>query len=400
MQPTDFEDFFSNENQNLLATFSKLNFDKAVLKIASSKNVFKQQLVQQLSAYRKVESKLPTWISTNNILFPPSINLEQCSSEFTAKYKSELVSGELLIDLTGGFGIDAYFYSKCFKSVVYIERDKALTELVSWNFQQLNAQNIFVINQDANHFLKSFKSDISSKQICFYIDPARRNSKNDKMVRFTDCEPNIVDLLPTLFQFADTVLLKSSPMHDIDLALKELKNVAEVHVVSVKNECKELLFLLKNNHSQSTHFKTINIYPSQIQKFDFIKEAEQNAIIDFSETLNYLYEPNASILKAGSFKLICEKFNIFKISSNSHFYTSNELISDFPGRIFEIKSKFDASEKLKYFSDNKANIICRNFPLSPEEVKKKYKINDGGNQFLICFKDKNDKPALFVGQTI
>lgn len=392
------EDFFSEDNQNLIQELSLISIDKAILKLKSQKNIFSEQIIQQLTAKEKIKDKLPTWLATKNILFPPNLNLEQSSSEITADFKSKITTNQLLIDLTGGFGIDSYYFSKTYKSVYYVEKNENLFEIVKHNFKKLLQENITLINQDCITFLENFKTKLLQKEIVFYIDPARRDASNNKMVIFSETEPNILQLLPKLLTYANTVLLKASPMLDIDLAIKELQNITDIFVVSVKNECKELLFLIQKENQKAIKIHTINISKNKTEILTFEKKQELESQISYQTPLKYLYEPNASILKSGAFKWVGLTNNCFKIAPNTHLYTSETANLDFQGKIFEIVETINITEIKSYLKSNQINVICRNYPLTPQEIKKKYKIIDGGDLYLICFKDYKHKPLTILAK--
>jgi len=252
--------------------------------------------------------------------------MEQCSSEQTASYKSKLVLGNSLIDLTGGFGIDSYYFSKEFKEVTYIEQNRELYDVVKQNFNNLKADNIELINATAEEFLNTTdkKADI------VYIDPSRRN-QNQRVFKLDECTPNIIEFSAEIFTIADKILVKTAPLLDIKQTLKDLKNVTNIWVISVFNDCKEILYLLEKGVINEPQIHTVNL-TNQNQKFSFDYEQEQNTQVTYSEPLNYLYEPNASILKSGAFNSITEIFNLKKIAPNTHLYTSKKLIDFFPGR--------------------------------------------------------------------
>jgi hypothetical protein len=251
-----------------------------------------------------------------------------------------------------------------------------------------------VKNLDSVEYLKTMPA-----VDCIFLDPARRDQSGRKTVAFSDCEPNVTEILPLLLEKADTTLLKTSPMLDISLALSELKNVAEVYIVAVENECKELLFLLKKELSGEPTITAVNLNNhKETQLLSFTHTEEQNAMCSFAETLQtYLYEPNASILKSGAFKILSQKYALKKLHPNSHLYTSGVLHSDFPGRIFTVESYFSLNKK--EFKESlkdikKANITVRNFPETVENLRKKLKLSDGGDVFLFATTLKNNEKVI------
>ncbi len=391
----NFELFFEKNNKTIEA-YKKMPLQNVIFKISDSKTDDKEQILLQIVSLNKVSTKLPTWCNTPKILFPPSIHLEQSSSEIAADFKSKIVSNQLLIDLTGGYGVDAYFFSKRNKDVIYIEKYEKLFDISSWNFIQLKSNNITSINIDCDTFLNTFKSNVDAKEIMVYIDPARRDLNNNKMVSLQETEPNIVTLLPKIFKIATKVLIKTSPMLDIDTAIRELNNITLIYIVSIKNECKELLFLVEKDANVEPKILAINIENDTISEFSFYKNDEVAAIPNYSIPLIYLYEPSASMLKSGAFKLIATKNNLFKIAPNTHLYTSENINIDFQGKIFEIVADISLKQIKKYIIDNKINVITRNYPMTSQEVKSKYNLIDGGNYYLICFKNqKNITQTLF-----
>jgi len=339
----------------------------------------------QISGRRKAKFKIPLYYNTEDILYPAGFSVEQCSSEETAIFKARILEANLesrttLVDLTGGFGIDTFYLSKTFKHVTCVERNAELLEYTQHNHHLLGAENIGHVNTSAEDFLTS----LSQKVDCFFIDPARRTASDKKVFRFADCEPNVVGLLPKIFPHSDYVMIKAAPLLDLLEGIRELKHVKHVWVVAVKNEVKELLFLCEKNLSNEPTISAANL-ESNHEPFEFKSSDEKQTQSHFSNPLQYLYEPNASILKAGAFKLIGKRFNLTKLSVNTHLYTSNDLVNNFPGRIFKVGAlmKSDSKEIAAKFPDQKANVITRNYPLTPVELKKKLNLQDGGDKYLI-----------------
>ncbi len=338
--------------------------------------------VRQIEGWQKAQGKLPTLAACPDFIFPSQLSMEQCSSESTAAYKSLLFNSKSVVDITGGLGIDAYYISQHATSVDYVERGEELSNIAQHNFAALSAYNVATRCGDGVQFLQNTSQHFDA----IYLDPARRDSNKNKVVRLADCEPNVLEYLDFFFSKADEVVLKASPMLDIVQALRELKLVTEVHVVAVKNECKELLFVCKKEESRPL-IRCVNIRVDEMQQFDFTLEEENSATSQYAEQpKRYLYEPNVSLLKAGAFKLPCIRFALQKLHPDTHLYTSDTLISDFPGRIFEVQQTFalnDAELKF-YLPDMMANIAVRNFPVSVADIRKKYKIKDGGNVYLFA----------------
>ena len=372
--------------------FAHANDDekKLLLKHKSILGLSAVLIAQQIAGRRKAETKLPLFCGTKGYIYPPSLNLEQSSSEATAKFKTEIVQKEIgeklkVIDLTGGLGIDSFFLSQIAERLDYIERDIELLNVARYN-HFLFTQNITHHNKSAEDFLVQAPDYYDF----IFIDPSRRDSKARKVFSLSDCSPDITKLLPQLLDRADFVLLKASPLLDIKQGLKELSGVKKVIVVSVSNECKELLFLLRKDFVGEPFIETYNLNGEGKIKhqFQFTFSEEEKATSGFSNPKNYLYEPNASILKSGAFKSVGEKFGLNKIHVNTHLYTSNDLKKEFPGRVFEIEQlSFD----VKSLPEKKANILTRNYPLAPDDLKKKLKLKDGGEKYVIAFSGERKK---------
>lgn len=337
--------------------------------------------LQQIAARQLLSKKVPSWSSHDELLFPLHLSIEQSSSEATAVYKSNLLSGKHFVDLTGGLGVDCYFIAPHFEKAVYIEQDGSLCDIARHNFEQLHS-SVEVIHQKAEDFLTECRlSDF------FLIDPARRDKNGRKIFRIEDCTPNVALLQEKLLEKASKVLIKLSPMLDITLALKELNHVKEIHIVSVANECKELLFLLERNWDTPPEFFCVNLNTNQKNE-RFLWEEEQGCALKLAgKVMRYLYEPNASLLKAGFFKAIAKRYNIYKLHINSHLYTSNVLIPDFPGRIFEVVSweRYDKRvRKTLLHNLSNASIVVRNFPLSVADLRKTLQLSESDEVFLFA----------------
>ncbi|MGV3540944.1 MAG: THUMP-like domain-containing protein [Rufibacter sp.] len=354
------------------------------------------KLAQQIQARQKAKAKIPTWAANLDLVFPANLSVEQSSSELTAAYKASLLSGETLADLTGGFGVDAFYFAQRFKRVMYVERQAELAQLVAYNHRQLAVQNVQVQNLEAEEFLDSLAEQLD----VIYLDPARRGQSQERVHLLQDCEPDVLGLLPLLLQKAKHVLLKTAPMLDIDLALKELAGVSRVWVVTVQNEVKEVLYLMKANATAEPVLTAVNLRPGQDpQEITFTKaEEEQAAAVYALEPLRYLYEPNTALLKAGAFKWLSQQYRVQKLHRNSHLYTSLEHCSSFPGRIFEIVAspKANAKELHHLLPTRKANITARNYPLTVAQLRDKLKLKEGGEDYLFATTDIQNKPILLL----
>lgn len=379
----DFELLLHPEVQRFIREHEDTDEKALVLKQKEILGVSSAWVAQQIVGRRKAKAKLNLLYSTQYIIYPPKLNLEQCSSEATARFKSEIISGKTAIDLTGGLGIDSLFLSKKFKAVTHIEKDESLLRIARHNHDVLGVSNIEHKCAEAETYL----SVCSETFDLIYIDPSRRSASNKKVFKFADCSPNVVALLPQLLAKARHVLIKASPLIDIKEGIKELGFVQKVFVVGFDNECKEVLFLIEGKNSETTIEAADLSDPKNKSSFTFTLLDERKAVTIFSEPQHYLYEPSAMVLKAGAFKLVANRFDLKKIAPNTHLYTSNELVHNFPGRIFTIQSylKSDAKSVAKLLPEGCANVTTRNYPLTPPQLKKKLKLQDGGEQFVIGF---------------
>ena len=344
--------------------------------------------VVQIAGRQIAEAKVPSWHRTEGLFYPKHLSMEQCSSEVTALYKTSLVEGETFADLTGGFGIDCSFLSRKFKKADYVERQAELCELARHNFPLLGLE-IDVHNEDGVEYLKRMQP-----VDCLFLDPARRDGHGGKTVAISDCEPDVSALEDLLVEKARTVMVKLSPMLDLSLALRDLKYVREIHVVSTDNECKELLLILqKATVSSQISIHCINALGASngcriYQEYTFTQEQERTSdCLLAKEVGTYLYEPNASILKAGAYRSLTQAYPIEKLHVSSHLYTSSHFIEDFPGRRFQVKAVSGFGKKeLKTFLQGmeKANITIRNFPSSVADLRKRLKLKEGGEDYIFA----------------
>lgn len=375
--------------QQFITDNLKSDITKLIFKGSPFIDVSVQELANQIVAKQKSINKLPSWFSTENIYYPEKISIEQTSSEVTAKYKSKIVSGKNIIDITGGFGVDCFYFSEHFKVVTHCEINNNLSEIVKHNYQQLKKENITTFSGDGLQFLKDSEENFN----CIYIDPSRRNDIKGKVFLLKDCLPNVPENIDFLFSKTNQILLKNSPILDITSAINELKFVKEIHVVALQNEVKEVLFLLEKNYEETIEIKTINIGKKEVQKFNF----KENAFSNYSEPLNYLYEPNSAILKSGAFHQISRQLNVFKLHQHSHLYTSENKL-EFPGRVFKIINiiPYDKKKIGKLLPEKKANITTRNFPKTVDKIRKETKIKDGGDTYLFFTTiNSNDLVVVF-----
>ncbi|MDR1610285.1 MAG: SAM-dependent methyltransferase, partial [Candidatus Symbiothrix sp.] len=287
----------------------------------------------QIENRRLAATKIPSWEQHDDLIFPSRLALEQCSSEDTARYKATLLSGNTFADLTGGFGVDFAFIAPNFKKSFYVEQQKDLCEIAQHNWKVLGLNTATVENADSVEYLKKMPPiDV------IFIDPARRSASGKKTVAIENAEPNLLKIQDLLLGKAPTVLIKLSPMLDIAQSLNKLKSVAEVHVVGVNNECKELLFLLKRQQTQEPQIHCVNPdTKNKDEKISFRYSEEKACSIEYASGIaEYLYEPNVTLLKAGLFKSPAQMYPVQKLHPHSHLYTSQKLVGDFPGRIFKV----------------------------------------------------------------
>ncbi|AZB33023.1 class I SAM-dependent methyltransferase [Chryseobacterium bernardetii] len=364
---------------------ANLNTDLHALLLKKSPfpEVSMQEIVQQIKGKQVAEKKFP-FLLKEGIVFPPQLNLEQSSSEKTALYKSEILSGNTFIDLTSGFGIDAYYLSQNFDDITLIEQNTELLEIVEHNWNILGRRAKF-INRKLEDFLAENKENFD----VIYLDPARRDQNKNKVFLLEDLSPNILEIQKKLQSISSLVVIKLSPLIDLKYLISVLPGISRIDIIAVKNDVKEVVVFLSNENTAKMICNCVNLESGE-STFSFIFWEEENAQSEYSEPEKFIYIPNNSILKAGIFNLISEKCRVKKLHPNTHIYTSSEKIDDFPGRVFEMETV--DSKKIK--KKEQYNIISKNYPLKPEEIKKKYGLKDGGNDYLIFTQSKKGKIIL------
>lgn len=353
-------------------------------------------MLQQVEGRQRTCDKLPTFAQIDDWWYPVRLSCEQCSSEITARYKASLLPQKpfILTDLTGGYGVDTFFMSEHATQAHYVERNEELCRIASHNFG-LTRPQLQIHQADALSFLDQMPScDV------IYLDPARRDQNGGKVFRLEDCEPNVVELLPTLTAKSKQLIVKLSPMLDITQALRSLTLPFDVHIVAVKNEVKEVL-LIQTDGETTIH--AVNLSPNTQHTFSFTLEEEKSATpytpAESAHNLGkahttYLYEPNAAIIKAGAFKLVAKRYGVYKMAPNTHLYLSDQLIEDFPGRVWKIMEVNPKDTK-----NICASVLTRNYPLTPDQLRKKLKIKEG-DQLTIIGARLGDKPTLFLCEKI
>ena len=350
--------------------------------------------LQQVEGRERTADKLPTFTAINDWWYPVRLSCEQCSSEATARYKASILRRTIrgrLLDLTGGYGVDTYFLSEHFDHTDYVEQNAELCRIATHNFA---AKPITIHHSTAEDFLASV-----GQYDLIFLDPARRDSHGGKVFRLEDCTPNVVELLPALLTHGKRIMIKLSPMLDITQAVTTLSQVTwDIYVVAIKNEVKEVLLL----SGGSGRITAIDLSKKE-QAFTFTREEEINSeAINVrstinSEAINYLYEPNAAILKAGAYKLVAQRFGLQKLDVNTHLYTSETLVENFPGRVWKVKEPTPTLPKGKEMKQ--ANVLVRNYPLTAEQLKKKLHLRDGGTAFVIGCRVAG-KPTVFLADRL
>ncbi|MBP6429943.1 MAG: SAM-dependent methyltransferase [Bacteroidales bacterium] len=373
----------SQEEKEFIKENIEANTTKLLLQ-PEKENIDIKLCVRQIEGYKKAEEKFPSLLENDNIIFPKKINLEQTSSEQTAKYKASLFpESSTLRDLTSGFGIDDIFFAKKLKKVYYHEIDIELAETALSNFETLGLSNIEVIKGNSLNNISEFEeTDI------IYIDPSRRNENQKKVFLLEDCQPYVVDLIPKLFKKAKTIALKLSPMLEIKSLMNELTGIKEIHIISVKNECKELFVVLEKDFKEEIKYYCIDFDSNDKQiDFSFTHTTATPNIASKNDIKRdvFLYEPNASVMKAAGYHIVSDYYPAKKIASRSHLFISEQMIENFPGRTFRIKTMFPYNNKnIKTLSERypKANITIRNFPQMVADIRKRTEIKDGGDDYL------------------
>lgn len=393
--------------QNLNADIRQL-----ALKRCRDKDVDLDAAIRQIAGRQTARRKLPSWAALDGILYPPHLNMEQCSSEQTARYKADictrLSSPTSLVDLTGGFGVDFAFMSQAFDKATYVERNSELFAVSSANMKIL-APKARCLNEDGLEVLHHLEHTSM-----IFMDPARRDNHGARTYGISDCTPNVLEIKDKLLQKADVVMLKLSPMLDWHKAINDLgeEHVKEVHIVSIQNECKELLLVLENGEKRrSTEDRGYTLHcvnfnsDGSMQQFKIPASPISHSTfpIPHSPSLisHFLYEPNASIMKAGCFAEIEQTFAVSQLAPNSHLFASEQAITDFPGRKFRVTAvtSMNKQELKQALRDiRQANIAVRNFPLSVADLRKRLKISEGGNDYIFATTLTEGKKVLIICQ--
>lgn len=392
-------------NNNILNTgiqdFINKNLTTDTLSVALSKPLFdgvnNTEIIQQIEAAKKCVHKLPTWFNTQGIYYPLPLQIEQTSSEITARYKTGLVSGESLADVSGGTGVDSFYFANNIKQVYHLEIDPELAEIAAFNLSVLGAKNICSMATDGIAFIQDFKGTLD----WVYIDPSRRSDQKGKVFMLADCSPSMPAVLPILWNKTDKILIKTAPLLDISAGLKELSCVREIHAVAVNREVKELLWLLEKDYDGPVALKAVILNENGVsESFNSSIPEEMQSKASFSLPLEYLFEPHAAVLKLGAFKSVSSQLGVFKLHTNSHLYTGRNIVP-FPGRSFKIVDFFAYHKKaMKSFDKTKANVSTRNFKMSVAALRKKHHLQDGGSVYLFFTTDLKERPIVIVCEKI
>lgn len=390
--PTATQSFIENHRSDDIASLALL--------LRKHPEVDADFALRQIEGRQRLLHKVPAWADTPDLHYPPRLSLEQCSGQAAAEYKAALAKrllpdGETMVDLTGGLGVDFSFIAKNFGKAVYVERQAVLCDLARHNLQLLGLPDAEIVQTDAESFLHEMPpADL------IFLDPARRDGAGRKTILIEDCEPDVLTLKSLLLQKARFVMLKLSPMLDLQRAIHALGCVAEAHILSVKGECKDLILVLTSEHAMPTRITC----SEEAHRLTFTLQEEQAATPEYTEEIGaYLYEPYASIMKAGAFKLCATRYGLKKLHPNSHLYTSDELATDFPGRIFRVQRTTSfAKQELRAFCSGttQANLTVRNFPSTVAELRRKLKLREGGNSYWFATTLADGSKRIIAGEAV
>jgi len=401
------------KSEYIINFFEKIQVQEIIKKYKNEKDINKlafkrpknfdlgkwQLILWHLQNLQKVKNKIPLWSENPKLTFPfQSLPLEQSSSQATAYFKSQLISGKTLVDLTGGLGVDTFFLAQNFQEVYHIEKNTFLQKIVKYNFQQLEQKNVFFENKTAEDFLKQNKKKIDF----FYIDPSRRNINNQKLIALEDYSPNIIALLSYLQE--SSLLLKISPMISIQSLIVKLPNIQKIWALAIGNEVKEVLALINFGFEGEVEMSAVKLDKNgnTQKKLSFLTSEEKNALTIYSQVKKYLYEAHKAILKLGAFKYIAQKYNLTKLHPNSQLHTSEKLQKSFFGKIFEVIAveKFEKKTIFKHLNSRRAWIVVRNFPITVDDIRQKWKIKEGGEKYLYFTTNYQGKHIVIIAKRL
>lgn len=341
-------------------------------------------VVQQLEGHRQASAKWPTLGNCEGYFFPPKLNREQSSSEATARFKAHLfdqLGRGTFADLTGGMGVDTYFISLLASQTTYFELNPPLYSITCQNFEALGKKDIVCHNVDSIEYLRQHFEQYDT----MLIDPARRDRQGNKVAAFEDCTPNLLDNLVLLCNRCRHLIVKASPMIDLHQAVNQLGSVADIHIVAVNNECKEVLFLFSDTSTAEPTIYCHNLPYATSQHFTWTEEESATPL--FATTVGkYLYEPNVALMKGGCYRLLSQRFGIHQLARNTHLYTTDRLIADFPGRRFEVLQEvpLNAKKIRSVVPNGHAHVVTRNYPISAPQLQQRLKLLEGGDLFVIA----------------
>lgn len=428
----------NQETRDFIIRHANDDVRKVALSGKPAEGVDMQFALQQIAGRQTARTKLPSWYASGDVIFPLHISMEQCSSEQTAEYKAEVLLGILsnpfavyhdakkchFIDFTGGFGVDFSYMAKPFGSATYIERQEHLCEIARHNLPLLGLDNAEVVCTDSVEAMRNVSSLAKGKPLVVFMDPARRDTNGQRTYAISDCTPDVTSCIDDLLRQTEVLMIKLSPMLDWHSAVRELNNAAqshdavrEIHIVSVGNECKELLLVLSDKYSSPLSLHCVNdaekFVVHGINEEEMAEKAAADGIMqpdddDDSDELQcsesvfeaqFLFVPNASVMKAGCFGLLERTFPVSQVSPNSHLFFADGMVEGFPGRAFRVRTVTTMNKKeLRKALDGiaKANIATRNFPISPENLRRKLKLKDGGESYIFATTTADNDHVLFV----
>lgn len=383
----------SEEIQTYIRQHEHSDFRQISLQKSPFPEVSSAELAQQIKGLQIARNKFPFFYEMEGIYYPPSLHLEQASSWTTAVYKSKWVTGKTMVDLTAGMGIDAFAFAQNFEKVTALERNAELVKISQFNYKTLNQSNLNYIHSD---FASYFEKHPDLKWDVIYLDPARRKGSEKKFL-LEDLEPNLLEWIDEFLNRAEMVLIKLSPLLDLKSVREEICQIHEIQIVAVKNEVKESLLLCRNEVCDNPLLKAVNLESGQ-PDFEFKWDEESQVNSAFSEPGQFIYEPNAAVLKSGAFKLVGERFGLKKLQQNTHLYTSEKIINSFPGKVFEVLEKIKNPKK--EIEKGSFHVISKNYPVTVESIRKKYKLKESENQTLIFTQSISGKHILLCKRVL
>lgn len=396
--PLEFKPLTDPEREFVMLNLGE-DTAKLALKLHRKKDFDGQKLISQIAARQKAKGKLPDWYANPELFFPPPVSVEQASSQATAIYKASLANpGRQLVDLTLGMGVDTFYLSKKFQYVSGYEQNPELALITAYNLRVLGADHISVISEKGENAAEE-NAD------CVFVDPSRRDERKRKTVAFEDSSPNMLEILPAWVRRSPQIIVKASPIIDIDLAVKQLKYVSEIHVVGYQKECKEVVFVLdtaKPTEHPVIHAVVLDSDGSVQKQLSFTRLQETSIAPGYGDPSGYLYEPHPALMKAGGFRVMGRQFDMTEIAPNSHLYSSPAIRTDFPGRLFAIKGVVNASgfSWEEWLTEPKANLTLRNFPAEPHDLRKKWRLKEGGHDYLFATTLSSGRKVVIITERV